>query len=265
MEGVTMRDVFGEYLLDIQRHELSRAGEPIPLRPKVFQALAHLLAHRDRVVRKQELLDHLWPGQSVADTSLNSYIMAVRKAIGDQRPTPQLLRTVRGYGYRFVAPVEVQEPAPPADRLPSGPYSKEPTLAPAHPNHLLSAGTSTAAYATGPDAPAPTGEYKPVTVLCCAMSEIRTRTTRSDPELRYRLMQAAFGIAHEVISHYGGTITSYAADGFTAVFGAPVAQEDHAWRAVVAALDLSQRCHRSGDGRSMLASLRLSRRWLRRG
>jgi DNA-binding winged helix-turn-helix (wHTH) protein len=127
MEGVTMRYFFGEYLLDIQRHELSRAGEPIPLRPKVFQALAHLLAHRDRVVRKQELLDHLWPGQLVADTSLNSYIMAVRKAIGDQRSTPQLLRTVRGNGYRFVTPVQVQEPVPPADRLPSGPFSKEPS------------------------------------------------------------------------------------------------------------------------------------------
>jgi DNA-binding winged helix-turn-helix (wHTH) protein len=89
-----MRYVFGDYLLDTQYHELSRAGEPIPLRPKVFQLLAYLLAHRDRVVRKQELLDHLWPGQSVADTALNSYIMAVRKAIGDHRPAPQLLRTV---------------------------------------------------------------------------------------------------------------------------------------------------------------------------
>jgi DNA-binding winged helix-turn-helix (wHTH) protein len=102
-----MRYVFGDYLLDTQYHELSRAGEPIPLRPKVFQLLAYLLAHRDRVVRKQELLDHLWPGQSVADTALNSYIMAV-KAIGDHRPAPQLLRTVRGYGYRFAAPVQAR-------------------------------------------------------------------------------------------------------------------------------------------------------------
>jgi class 3 adenylate cyclase/DNA-binding winged helix-turn-helix (wHTH) protein/tetratricopeptide (TPR) repeat protein len=238
-----MRYVFGDYLLDTQRREFSLAGEAVPLRPKVFQVLAYLLAHRDRVVRKQELLDHLWPGQYVADTALNSYIMAVRKAIGDQWPTPQLLRTVRGYGYRFVAPVRVQEPVSPAVGLPSGPFPKEPTLAPAHPNHPLPAGTSAAADATGPNTPAPDGEYKPVTVLCCTAAEVLTRATRSDPEVRYRLMQAAFGIAHEVISHYGGTITSYAADAFTAVFGAPVAQEDHAWRAVMAALDLSQRRH----------------------
>lgn len=128
-----MRYGFGDYLLDTQRHEFSRAGEVIPVRPKVFQALAYLLAHHDRVVRKQELLDHLWPGQSVADAALNSYIMAVRKAIGDHRPTPQLLRTVRGYGYRFVAPVEVREPAPPADRLPPGLPSGAPAPAPAHP------------------------------------------------------------------------------------------------------------------------------------
>src|SRR5262245_50252279 len=115
MDGVTMRYVFGDYSLDTQRYELSRAGVLIALRPKVFQVLAYLLAQRDRVVLKQELLEHLWPAQYVGDAALNSYIMAVRQALGDSGQRQRVIRTVRGRGYRFVAPVEEQEPAPQAE------------------------------------------------------------------------------------------------------------------------------------------------------
>ena len=54
-----MRYLFGDYVLDTQRAELHGAGEPVKLRRKVFQVLAYLLAHRDRVVPKQELLGRL--------------------------------------------------------------------------------------------------------------------------------------------------------------------------------------------------------------
>ena len=57
-----MRYSFDEYVLDTQRHELCHAGAPIKLRRKVFQVLVYLLARRDRVVPKQGLLEHLWPG-----------------------------------------------------------------------------------------------------------------------------------------------------------------------------------------------------------
>jgi DNA-binding winged helix-turn-helix (wHTH) protein len=69
-----MRYIFGDYVLDTQRHELHHAGELIKLRRKVFQVLVHLLAHRDRVVPKQELLEHLWPDQFVGDETLTSCI-----------------------------------------------------------------------------------------------------------------------------------------------------------------------------------------------
>jgi len=104
--------VFGAYRLDTQRYELTHAGVPIPLRPKVFQVLSYLLAHHDRVVSKEELLDQLWPGQFVGDVGLNSYIMAVRKALDDRRPPYQYIRTVRGHGYRFVADIELYRDTP---------------------------------------------------------------------------------------------------------------------------------------------------------
>jgi DNA-binding winged helix-turn-helix (wHTH) protein/tetratricopeptide (TPR) repeat protein len=110
--------VFGAYRLDTQRYELTHAGVPIPLRPKVFQVLAYLLAQHARVVSKEELLEQLWPGQFVGDVGLNSYIMAVRKALGDRRPPYQYLRTVRGHGYRFVAEVTTEEQTPPTRPTP---------------------------------------------------------------------------------------------------------------------------------------------------
>jgi len=52
-----MRYIFGEWTLDTQRYELCRAGHVRRLRRKVFQVLAYLLAHPDRVVAKQELCE----------------------------------------------------------------------------------------------------------------------------------------------------------------------------------------------------------------
>ena len=115
-KGVLMHYVFGAYHLDPQRYERHHAGVLVPLRPKVFQVLAYLVAQHERVVGKEELLEALWPGQFVGDVGLNTYIMEVRKALGDRRPPHQWLRTVRGHGYRFVAEVTTAAQMPP-DRI----------------------------------------------------------------------------------------------------------------------------------------------------
>jgi DNA-binding winged helix-turn-helix (wHTH) protein len=50
---------FGDYTLDTERYELRRAGIVVKLRPKVLDVLAYLIAHRERLVSKQELLEQL--------------------------------------------------------------------------------------------------------------------------------------------------------------------------------------------------------------
>jgi DNA-binding winged helix-turn-helix (wHTH) protein len=64
---------------------------------------------RDRVVLKKELLELLWPAQYMGDAALKSDIMAVRQVLGDNGQRQPVIRTLRGRGYRFVAPVEEQE------------------------------------------------------------------------------------------------------------------------------------------------------------
>jgi DNA-binding winged helix-turn-helix (wHTH) protein len=60
---------FGAYCFDPARYELTRAGRPVPLRPKGCELLAYLLTHRDRVVSKEELLAQVWSEQCVGSVS----------------------------------------------------------------------------------------------------------------------------------------------------------------------------------------------------
>jgi pimeloyl-ACP methyl ester carboxylesterase/DNA-binding winged helix-turn-helix (wHTH) protein len=116
--------VFDGCYLDPTRVELRRDGEPVHVEPQVFDVLAFLLAHRDRVVTKSELLDHVWGSRFVSDSTLTSRVKAARRAIGDDGVSQRLITTVHGVGYRFVG--EVAEPA--AERTveePAGPRSQE--------------------------------------------------------------------------------------------------------------------------------------------
>jgi DNA-binding winged helix-turn-helix (wHTH) protein len=82
------------------------------VRRKVFQTLTYLLAHHDRAVSKQELCEQLWPEQFISEAALESTIRAVRQAIGDSGRGQQCIQTVYGYGYRFIAAVQVHPDAP---------------------------------------------------------------------------------------------------------------------------------------------------------
>ena len=82
---------------------------------------------------------------------------------------------------------------------------------------------------------------KLVTILCCAVTDAPVLAVHHGPEAMHRLMQTFFAMAQEALRHYDGTITHITAEGFTAVFGAPVGQEDHARCAVLAALELAHR------------------------
>ena len=245
-----MRYLFGNYVLDMQRYELHGAGVLIKLRRKVFQVLAYLLVHRHRVVSKQELLEHVWPNQFVGEATLTSCITALRKALGDDGRMPRFLRTLHGQGYRFVAAVEVQEllaDAAPHALAPAGEREGvsgdgAATRAALHPpSQSLSEGVIALHEAPLPLAMPLNVEHKQVTVLCGALAEAPTLAARLGPEAMYHLMHDVLALAQETVQRYGGTLLQVSGEGFLALFGAPVAQEDHARWAVLAALDLRQR------------------------
>ena len=104
-----MRYVFGDYTLDTNCYELRYAGTPVALGPKPLALLTYLLQHRNRAVAKEELLAQLWPQQFVSESALTSCMLVMRQALGDSGQAQQVIKTVRGRGYRFMLPVEEQD------------------------------------------------------------------------------------------------------------------------------------------------------------
>ncbi len=105
---VTVR--FGRgFELDVERMELRADGEPVAVEPQVFDVLAYLVEHRDRLVTKEELLDNVWGDRFVSESALTSRVKSVRQAVGDTGRDQAVIRTVHGRGYRFVAEVERAE------------------------------------------------------------------------------------------------------------------------------------------------------------
>ena len=114
--------VFGDCELDLDRFELRRAGRLRPVEPQVFDLLAVLIRERHRVVSKEELLDTVWGNRFVSESALTSRVKAARQAIGDDGRSQRLIRTARGRGYQFAAPVdEAAQPYPVASLSPAPP------------------------------------------------------------------------------------------------------------------------------------------------
>jgi DNA-binding winged helix-turn-helix (wHTH) protein/Tfp pilus assembly protein PilF len=96
--------------LDTSRFQVRRADEVLAVQPQVFDVLHYLVAHHDRIVSKDELLDKVWNRRFVSESTLSSRIKAVRQLIGDTGKEQRLLLTMRHRGFRYVGPVEAELP-----------------------------------------------------------------------------------------------------------------------------------------------------------
>lgn len=102
---------FDECVLDLDRHELQRAGEAVPIEPLALQVLTLLIDRCDRVVTKEELMDEVWGDRFVSESALTTQIKELRRAVGDSGRDQRIIKTAHGRGYRFAAEVQ-RGPAP---------------------------------------------------------------------------------------------------------------------------------------------------------
>lgn len=96
----------GSVEIDPANFALTKEGRAISVEPLVFDLIVYLIRNRDRVLTRQELLDTIWEGRVVSDTTLSNHIKSARQAFGDDGQRQEIIRTVHGRGYRFVANVE---------------------------------------------------------------------------------------------------------------------------------------------------------------
>jgi len=96
---------FSGHVLDVDLRELTRGGENIAVEPQVFDLLTYLVENRDRVVSKDDLIETIWNGRIVSESTLTSRINAVRTAVGDTGKNQAVIRTIPRKGFRFVGDV----------------------------------------------------------------------------------------------------------------------------------------------------------------
>jgi DNA-binding winged helix-turn-helix (wHTH) protein/tetratricopeptide (TPR) repeat protein len=94
---------FGDFRLDTIKRELKRGGEPIDMPVRVYACLLHLIEHRERAVPQAELIAQVWRRDNVSDTQLFQLILRARRLVGDSADRQDSIRTIAGFGYRWVA------------------------------------------------------------------------------------------------------------------------------------------------------------------
>jgi predicted ATPase len=100
---------FGAFELDPGLYALRRDGLDLDIQPKVLDLLLYLIARRDRVIPREEILEALWSGVAATDDVLSRAIHSARQAVGDDGEQQRVIQTVRRRGFRFVAPVDLSD------------------------------------------------------------------------------------------------------------------------------------------------------------
>jgi predicted ATPase/DNA-binding winged helix-turn-helix (wHTH) protein len=100
---------FGPFRLDLDRRVLLRDGSRVPLGGRALDLLCVLAAARGGLVTKDSLMDQVWPGLAVEENNIQVQVSSLRRALREAGWTPDLISTVPGRGYRFVAPATDEE------------------------------------------------------------------------------------------------------------------------------------------------------------
>ena len=116
----------GAWTVEPLLNRLRRGDRTVALEPKVMRLLVSLARRRGEVITRDELLDQLWADSEPTPDALSHAMRELRRALGDDPRSPQLIETVRGLGYRLCVepvieapPVLPEPPAPPQHAVPS--------------------------------------------------------------------------------------------------------------------------------------------------
>jgi len=218
---------FDRYALDLARGSLRSADREIELRPKAFKVLKHLVENVGRLVAKDELHQVVWRDVIVTDDSLVQCIGQLRQALDDREH--RLIKTVSRRGYLLDTEVHDHDPSKAVTGGTCG---------------FKDLGGAFGELVAPPHQATPSnireGERKLVTVLYADIKESLEICAEHDPEEALNVFEAVLKLMTQAIHKWDGTVNLVLADGLFALFGAPLAHEDHAVRACLAALEIQR-------------------------
>ncbi|NND92342.1 MAG: hypothetical protein HKN42_15895 [Granulosicoccus sp.] len=104
---------FDDFILDHDAYELRRNSALVPVEPLVLDLLVLLLEKPGVVIGRDALMEQVWEGRIVSDTTISTAIKSARKALGDTGHKQKYIRTVRGRGIQWVVPRDAEKYLPP--------------------------------------------------------------------------------------------------------------------------------------------------------
>ena len=105
---------FNQIELDSENFRLLVNNKETSVEPQVFNLIVFLIENKDTCVSRDRILDHVWKGRVVSDTSINNHIKSARKVLGDDGTKQQVIKTIHSRGYQFVA--EITNPDKPSSQ-----------------------------------------------------------------------------------------------------------------------------------------------------
>ncbi len=227
---------FESFTLDVERLCLHGPSGQADLRRKSFDVLRYLVEHASRVVTKEELIKAVWPNVTVGDESLTQCISEIRRAIGEGGL--RIVKTVPRRGYLIGVPV-LSGDVRAVSQMSTASAPVEPRSSAVHvPGRL----------AEKIDRDGLVGERKQVTVLCADVKESLELVAQRDPEEALKILDAVLKLMTRAVHRYEGTVNLVTGYGIMALFGVPLTHEDHALRAVFAALQIRGEMNRYAQG-----------------
>jgi class 3 adenylate cyclase/tetratricopeptide (TPR) repeat protein len=174
-------------------------------------------------------MEAAWPGQAVEESNLTVQIAALRRVLREEPGGERWIETLPRRGYRFVGPMiaNVEDSAVKVN--------------------LGHAASDPGSVIEEVDSDLLIGERKHVTVLCADLKDSLERLAEGDSERALEIFEATLTLMRETVHRYEGTVNIVTGEGIVAVFGAPVALEDHAVRACFAALEIREAVQRNGN------------------
>ncbi|GKY89030.1 alpha/beta fold hydrolase [Sinisalibacter aestuarii] len=113
---------FADCILDVSKHRLLRAGKAVDVEPQVFSLLRLLAEKGGDLVTRDDMIEVIWQGRFVSDSTISARVSAARSAVGDNGRAQAVIHTVVSRGIQLVVPVEsTQTPPPAAARAPRPP------------------------------------------------------------------------------------------------------------------------------------------------
>jgi len=99
------RHPFRELRTRLAAEEFTKQGSSLKLQPQPFKILAYLASRPGELITRQELRDHVWPGDTFVDFDLaiNQAIKQIRAVLNDDAERPRVIATLPRRGYRFIA------------------------------------------------------------------------------------------------------------------------------------------------------------------